>query len=102
MVSSLRTRAAPARLLFASSRSAEAPTRTTGCHLRAVTTRSEMFYGDFIKICFYKSHVSFLKLFDEVLAVCVLEIIFSSVGFHAELLEYYICSSVSLGEKGQI
>lgn len=29
-------------------------------------------------------------------------VIFSSVGFHAKLLEYYICFSVSLGEKGQI
>lgn len=29
-------------------------------------------------------------------------IIFISVGFHAKLPEYYICFSVSLGEKGQV
>lgn len=71
MVSSLRTEAVLICLLFASSHSMDTLKHTNGCHLQAVTTCSEMFYGDFIKICFYKSHVGFLKFFDEVWAVCV-------------------------------
>lgn len=105
IVRSLRTEAMQICLLFASSCSIETLKHTNGCHLQTVITCSETFYGDFIKICFYKKHVCFLKFLDEVLAVCVswdFSTIFISVSFHAKLTEYYICFSVSLGEKKQI
>lgn len=63
-------------------------------------TCCEMFYGDFIK----KSHICFIWgfLMRFWLFSCTLAIIFSSAGFHAKLLKYYFCFSVSLVKKGQI
>ena len=61
MVSSLRTEAMLICPLFASSCSSETLKCTNGCHLQAVTTCSEVFYGHFIKICFYKNPVCLVK-----------------------------------------
>lgn len=72
-------------------------------------TFSEIFYGDFIKVFFYKIKTClFSKGFVFFMSFWLFAfswdftIIFSSVGFHAKLPEYYICFSVSLGEKGQV
>lgn len=100
MVSSLRTEA---MLIYLLSCSVESLKHRNGCHLQAVTTCSEIFYGVFIKISFYKKPClfseGFLMRFWLFVFPCDFTIIFSSVGFHAKLLEYYICLSVSLSEK---
>lgn len=76
---------------------------TNGCHLQAVMTSSEIFHGDFIKILVCKNHGCSLQFFDEVFGcLCfrgIFTVIFSCIGFHAKLLEYYICLCVT-GQKG--